>query len=230
MRILIIDNNIDQDCWGSSDLCRMVRIASNASIYVRRAPHEDLPASPAGFDRIIVSGSKTSALDDAPWINQLIEFIKKTVANRIPYLGVCYGHQALARALGSKHNVRKASSPEYGWTHIQTLEPSVLLKGIPSSFYSFSAHYDEVCLLPAGMKRLAFSEACKIQACQLENFPIFGIQFHPEKSIDEAKKLLSDRKKKGDPPNLLHPNQSDELFDPKVGETIFKNFLEIESL
>jgi len=229
MKILIIDNNIDKECWGSPDLCRMAQLAPQKnsiqnSIFVRRAPQEDLPKSPLGFDRVIVSGSKTSALEDAPWIDQLLDFINKTIELRIPFLGVCYGHQALARALGGKDFVRKSSTPETGWTKIQILEPSTLFKGLPSSFYSFSAHLEEISDLPSGMKRLAFSEGCRIQACQLENFPVFGIQFHPEKNLEGAKRILAQKSKRELP--LLNPHRSEELYNPKIGELLFKNFLE----
>jgi GMP synthase-like glutamine amidotransferase len=123
--------------------------------------------------------------------------------------------------------VRKSDVAEFGWTEIQILEPSPLLEKIPASFYSFSAHFEEVSLLPKRMKRLASSKDCEIQACQLENLPIFGIQFHPEKNLQETKKILMERKKIGTPPFLLNANRSEELYDPKIGETIFKNFFQI---
>src|SRR5688500_2745913 len=115
MKVLIIDNNIDQDCWGSQDIRRLATLASGATVYVRRAPQGDLPPSPKGFDRIIVSGSKTSILDDSAWVGDLIEFVKKAVNYHKPYLGICYGHQILARALGGKELVRQASEAEFGW-------------------------------------------------------------------------------------------------------------------
>ena len=225
MKILIIDNMIDRDCWGSQDLCELVRKVSKDTIYVRRAPHDDLPTSPKTFDRIILSGSKTSALDDAPWISQLHHFVRKAVDLGKPFLGVCYGHQTLVRALGGKANVRKADSPELGWTQIKISEPSSLMEGLPSTFYSFSSHYDEVSELPTGMKRLAFSKDCLIQACQLEKLPIYGIQFHPEKNLEDAKNKLLEKKRTGFPTQLLNPDCSDDLYDPQIGETLFTNFL-----
>jgi GMP synthase (glutamine-hydrolysing) len=227
MKILIIDNNIDPDCWGSRDLCRLAIQTPGATVQVRRAPHEDLPKSPETFDKIIVSGSKTSAMEDAVWIEGLVQFIKRAIDLKKPFLGVCYGHQVLNRALGGKELVRKASEPEFGWTQIRQLdEPSPLFRNIANSFYSFSAHYDEVSQLPSGMRKLASSEACDIQACQLEKLPIFGIQFHPEKNLSEALRILSVRKKTKDPKVLLHPNRSEELYNPKLGEIIFSNFIQ----
>ncbi len=229
MRILIIDNNIDVECWGSQDLCRFTRMTQGATIYIRRGPQGDLPKDPAFFDRIIVSGSKTSALEDSPWISQLIEFIRKTIHSNTPYLGVCYGHQILARAINSKEYVRKSDTPEFGWTQIQIVEPSSLLQDIPKTFYSYSFHYDEVSQLPKGMRQLASSELCSIQACQLERHPVFGIQFHPERNLSDVEKTLKRNKEKGIVlPPFLNLGRAENLYDPKIGETIFKNFLELD--
>ncbi|MEO5970008.1 MAG: type 1 glutamine amidotransferase [Bdellovibrionia bacterium] len=226
MKILIIDNNIDPGCWGSEDLRKCAKLAPDATIVTRRAPQNDLPSSPAGFDRIIVSGSKTSALEEAPWVESLIEFTQSAINSGKPYLGVCFGHQILARSLGGKKAVGKAAAPEFGWSQIKILESSDLMKGLEGSFYSFSAHQEEVCQLPQGMKKLAESELCSIQACQLENKPVFGIQFHPEKGIEEAEKVFID-KRKVKKLELLNSKRSAELYNPKIAEIIFSNFFKL---
>lgn len=229
MRILIIDNNIDPDCWGAEDLRRCAHLASNATLVTRRAPENDLPASPKEFDRIIVSGSKTSALEKAPWVDHLVEFIQATLAARKPFLGVCFGHQMLARSIGGTQILGKAAQPEFGWSEIKVLESSDLMKGLGSSFYSFSAHYEEVSKLPPGMKKLAESDLCPIQACQLEDLPVFGIQFHPEKSAEDAEKTFNEKRadKAANKLKLLNPKRSTELYDPKTAETIFGNFFKL---
>jgi GMP synthase (glutamine-hydrolysing) len=227
MRILIIDNTIDPTSWGSHELVRFGKLIPEATVHVRRAPHDDLPQSPIGYDRIIVSGSRTSAMDDAPWIERLHDFIRRSVDAKKPFLGVCYGHQSLARALGGRENVRLAAEAEYGWTRIELLADSPLTQGLNKEFYSFSAHFDEVSALPSGMKRLARSQDCEIQACQVEGYPAFGIQFHPEKNIQDAKKTFEERRKKGTPKRLLHPNESEKLYQPQLGETLFQNFFRL---
>jgi GMP synthase-like glutamine amidotransferase len=235
MKILIIDNNIDRDSWGSADLRRLCQAAlaakeaeaGGATCHVRRAPHGDLPKSPEGFDRIVVSGSKTGATDDAPWIDRLLEFMRQCLDRKKPLLGVCYGHQMLARALGDKNAVRRAAKPEFGWSRIDIVEASPLLLGLPKSFYSFSSHYDEVARLPAGLRRLARSEICEVQACDLPGHPVFGIQFHPEKNADEAEKIFAERRKLKEPEELLGAGATEKLYDPKVGTTIFRNFFSL---
>ena len=227
MRILIIDNNIDLDCWGSHHIRHCVTQVSNATVCTRRAPQDDLPSNPSQFDKVIVSGSATSALQDAPWISRLHEFIRATLNENRPFLGICYGHQSLVRALGSKDFVRTAAEAEFGWTEIEILESVPLLNGLKDRFYTFSSHFEEAHQLPPGLRRVARSSACEIQAVQLENRPVFGIQFHPEKDLAGAEVTLAQRKKKGIPKVLLHPERSRELYDPRIGETIFRNFVSL---
>ncbi|OFZ53683.1 MAG: hypothetical protein A2428_17330 [Bdellovibrionales bacterium RIFOXYC1_FULL_54_43] len=227
MRLLIIDNNIDPDSWGARNLRRYLRLVPEATAYVRRAPHDDLPRDPRNFDRVIISGSKTSALDDAPWISRLHDFIQRTLDLRKPLLGVCYGHQSLARVIGGKAHVRRAAEAEFGWTTIEITEPSPLMEGLPQSFYSFSSHFDEVGELPKGLKRLARSESCEVQAFQVEKYPAFGIQFHPEKDLASAEATLAERKRLGIPDRLLYPNKGKELYNSRIGDTIFGNFFKL---
>lgn len=231
MRVLVIDNTIDPDSWGSKEIRRYSELVPGATFYTRRAPQGDLPRNADGYDRVIISGSKTSAMEDAPWIETLLEFIRRTVSSNKPYLGICYGHQSLVRALGGKNTVRLAQEPEFGWTRIeqiQTNRPEVenhLLSGLPQVFYSYSSHFDEVTELPRGFKHLARSQDCEIQACQFANQPVYGIQFHPERNLAEGEKSLKNRKKLGIPKRLLNADKGAKLFDSSVGETIFKNFL-----
>ncbi len=224
MKILILDNHIDSDSWGAADLRAYASAVTGATVYVRRPPQGDIPLEPKYFDRIIVSGSKTSALEDAPWIEKLHDFIRRAVQENRPFLGVCYGHQSLIRSLGGKEFVGRSQEPEFGWTEIEVVQPSPLFQGVSKKFHTYSSHFEEVQKLPAGMKKLAQSKSCEIQACQLEDRPIFGIQFHPEKSLEGAEKALQVRKKLGTPQNLLFPKEGKKYYDPKVAENIFRNF------
>jgi GMP synthase (glutamine-hydrolysing) len=229
MKILIIDNTIDPSSRGSKDLRRLAHVAQGSTVVTRRAPDRDLPKTARGFDRIILSGSKTSALEDAPWISELHELVRDALNEKIPFLGVCYGHQTLVRVLGEKNLCRRAEVAEVGWTEIELIGESPLLRGLPKKFFSFSSHFEEVGNLPPGMKNLARSEDCSIQACQLESRPVYGIQFHPEKDVEEADKIFAEKKKLNHPKNLLHPGKSKTLYNPLIGEQIFKNFLETQS-
>jgi GMP synthase (glutamine-hydrolysing) len=176
---------------------------------------------------VILSGSLTSALQDAPWINELHDFVGQTINNGIAFLGVCYGHQTLARVVAKTQVCGKAKVPEIGWTEIKIVKPSALMAGLPETFYSFSSHYEEVASLPPQLRKLAESKDCAVQAVQLEDRPVFGIQFHPERDIVGAEATFEEKRShpqwKNDP--LLFPKKSRQLFNEEVGKTIFKNFL-----
>jgi GMP synthase-like glutamine amidotransferase len=225
MRVLVIDNNIDLRYWGAADLRRYAFLYPGARFDVRRAPQRDLPKDPKVYDRVIISGSMTRILDDAPWIFELENFLKQVFCLKIPVLGVCYGHQLIVRILAGKDHVQKAKTPEFGWTKVNLLAPSVLFKGLPKHFYSFSSHYDEVRQLPKTLSRLAHSSDCQIQAFESKELPVFGIQFHPEKQLKDG--LLSYREHLQN--KIKHPflgaDQGEQLYDASVGEKIFKNFL-----
>jgi GMP synthase (glutamine-hydrolysing) len=224
MQILIIDNNIMPDSWGARELVRYARAVPGATVRVRRAPHGDLPEDPAAFDAIVVSGSMTSANETQPWIDELLAFIRRAVELDKPYLGVCYGHQMLNRALAGEQTVRKAERGEFGWAKIRLTGESPLFTGMPREFHSFASHHDEVHELAPGMRKLAESDICPIQACQLGERPIFGVQFHPERDADGALHWFTEQKKKNPTRPLLRPRDTTKIFDAKVGERIFANF------
>lgn len=225
MRVLIIDNNIEPKSWGAQDLLSHAVHAPGATVTVRRAPQRDLPGRLDQYDRFIISGSLTSVNEQGPWIDDLENAIRRILDLRRPLLGVCYGHQMIARTLGGMKSVRKSPTPEYGWTSVELLTPSPLFAGLSNSFYSFSSHFDEICELPKGLVRVARSNLCDVQAFQMADRPVYGIQFHPEKPLAKGEAAMSNRKKLGTPKQLLHFGEGKKLYDPKVGETIFRNFL-----
>jgi len=225
MNILIVDNNINKKCWGAKDIVRYFDTIKNASITVRRGPHNDLPASINNFDKIIISGSLASATEQASWVKNLIALIKSAYKLNIPVFGICFGHQMIARALGGEACVRKAKQAEFGWTKIETIKSFPLFNGLNKSFYSFSSHFDETCKLPARFELFASSNLCAVQAFKVNNKNIFGVQFHPEKPLDDAKKTYLDEKKEGRGSTFLHANKADQLYNAAVGKTIFRNFI-----
>lgn len=205
---------------------------AGATVITRRGPHDDLPKlkskRPLQFDRLIMSGSRTSCLDQADWITNLDDLVRKTLDDGKPILGVCYGHQTLARVLGGRELLRKSLTSEVGWTLLRQTSECVLTQGLPQEFYSFSSHFEEVHTLPEGTQHILSSQRCTNQGFQLKGRPVFGIQFHPEKTRDEAVNLFKEINPKTRPDlkdAILHYNKTDQFYSKKVGETIFSNFL-----
>jgi GMP synthase-like glutamine amidotransferase len=114
-------------------------------------------------------GSPDSAGPDGPpWVRDEIETMRRAVEAEVPVLGLCFGGQTLALALGG--GVERASEPEIGWLEVETCDESVP----PGPWAQY--HY-EVIRLPQGARELARTAA---GPAAFRSGPHLGVQFHPE--------------------------------------------------
>ena len=97
----------------------------------------------------------------------------------IPILGICAGHQFMARHYGGEAG--EATKPEFGAATITLVgDGGALFQGTPSEQTVWESHNDEVTVTPEGFSVVAYSESCEVQAMQNEGLSRFGLQFHPE--------------------------------------------------
>ncbi len=132
----------------------------------------------ARAERIILSGGPSSVTAQDNGLAE--EIVKKYAKNELakPLLGVCFGHQLIAHALGG--TVEKGKSAEYGITQIIVDDPDTLFEGVGPSFSAWASHFDEVKALPPDFIALAHSDICKYEAMRHATRPLFSVQFHPE--------------------------------------------------
>jgi GMP synthase-like glutamine amidotransferase len=157
-----------------------------------RAPDGRLPDLACDYTHVILTGSEASIVEREAWVDQEIQFVREVLDKDIPVLGSCYGHQLLALALRGPAFVRRCPQPEIGWLPITIEAPHPLFgQRKTSTAYAFSSHFDEVSGLDDDFKILAFSPGCSIQAFQLADRPVWGIQFHPEIGIAAARQFLT---------------------------------------
>ncbi len=232
-KILVIDNTIDPP-HGSPEIREQLELASGSSgsiqVVTVRAPEDQLPQSVDEFSGVVISGSKTRIEETQPWIEKELDFIRMLYAKKIPTLGICYGEQMIVRALGGQKMTGAAKVAEYGWVKVEQCEAaknSPILKGLPQSFYSYEAHSDEVYSLPKGFVLTAKSMDCPIQAYDVSDAPMWGIQFHPERGLAEGNKALDRRIKENPNFRAINRQNADQLFDPNVSKVIFLNFLKL---
>ncbi|ARO13901.1 glutamine amidotransferase, class I [Ketogulonicigenium robustum] len=127
------------------------------------------PAAPTDADGWIITGSRHGVYEDHPFIPVLEEFIRAIQASNRPLVGVCFGHQIIAQALGGK--VEKFDG---GWR-------------VGRFDYDFGGetlalnawHQDQVTGLPPGARRLASGPMCE-NAALVYGDSIFTVQPHPE--------------------------------------------------
>ena len=125
--------------------------------------------SPVG---IILSGGPASVYDkDAPTADPQIFTLG------VPVLGICYGLQFMAHALGGK--VLAAKHREYGHAQVEVIEDSELFCGLPRSLEVWMSHGDEALELPSGFKLIAKSPSA-VAGIENAEKKLYAVQFHPE--------------------------------------------------
>lgn len=135
---------------------------------------EEEASVPEAFDLLVVMGSGHSVADDAlPWLPRELAFVQRTIAAQVPVLGICFGGQLLARALGG--TVGRARRSERGFVDLGTADAAVLPPGTWIEFH------DDAFTLPPGAVEIARNDVC-VQA--FTHGVHMGLQFHPEITPD----------------------------------------------
>ncbi|TBW59458.1 glutamine amidotransferase [Marinobacter halodurans] len=136
---------------------------------------------PLQTDGILVTGSPAMVSDRAPWSDCTAAWLADQVASGRPVLGVCYGHQLLAHALGGRADYHPQGR-EIGTLSIQLSDEGrrdPLLGPLPPVFPAHLTHLQSAVELPPGAMLLARSGHEPHQAFRFGN-QAWGVQFHPE--------------------------------------------------
>jgi GMP synthase-like glutamine amidotransferase len=138
----------------------------------------EIPQKVDAFDGYVITGSPASTNGNEAWIAELFSFIRRIDAAKIPTVGVCFGHQAIAKALGGT----VSKNPE-GWgfgitdTHFTRTEQWMEPKLATISLYA--AHNEQVTILPKDAVVLGGSKFCPVGSYKIGNH-IFTTEYHPE--------------------------------------------------
>jgi GMP synthase-like glutamine amidotransferase len=152
----------------------------------------DIPADPRTCDAWITTGSRASVYDDAGWIRSAENFIRKVADSERPFVGICFGHQLLARTLGAE--VKRAPG---GWgvgvLPMNVLQPEHWMTPELSTVRLQYMHADQVTEPPAGATLLGTSLHCPVAMFQ-SGPRLLGIEAHPEFPAAYARALIEDRR------------------------------------
>ena len=166
--VLVVD-------FGAQYAQLIARRVREANVYSELVPHsmpvdEMLAKDPQA---IILSGGPASVFEPgAPRVDP------KLFDAGVPVLGICYGFQAMAYALGA--DVDKAALGEYGKTDTTIDKTDGLLAGSPAEQDTWMSHGVAVKTAPAGFEVLAHTEGAPVAAMQDESRKLYGVQWHPE--------------------------------------------------
>ena len=162
--------------------------AGSVTLRVVDAVRDELPTDGA-WDGIVITGSRASVTERAPWQARLGAYLRERVARDEPILGVCYGHQQLVDAFGGRV---ESTGWELGTITVQ-LTPAgradPLFASLPPRFAVQSIHRDSATQLPEGAVLLAGNQAVAVQAVALGP-RVRAVQFHPELTPDLVRVYL----------------------------------------
>lgn len=129
----------------------------------------------------VITGSWSMVTDQLPWSETTAEWIRQAVARDMPLLGVCYGHQLMAHALGGTVGYHPGGR-EMGCLEVEQItcaEPDPWLAGCPPRFRAQLTHLQTILRLPVGAKALARSDHDPHQVVRYTPTAV-SVQFHPE--------------------------------------------------
>ena len=168
-RILVLD-------FGGQYNQLIARRVREQHVYAEIKPYNKITVDEIrteGYAGIIFTGGPNSVYDkSSPHYDPAVLDLS------IPILGICLGHQLIAKTFGGE--VSTSDTESYAQVKIDFLDNSSLFKGLESPLEVWSSHKDEVHTLPEEFDIIASSSLCDIEAMKHKEKEIYGIQFHPE--------------------------------------------------
>ena len=197
-------------------------------VRVCRVDQGEILPEPDGFSGVVVTGSPSMVTERLAWSEGTAEWLGRAVPTDIPILGICYGHQLLAHALGGLV-APDPSGREIGTVGVH-LDASAgddpLFVDFPPVFEAQATHQESVVDLPPGAVELArtahpANHAFRVGACA------WGVQFHPEFDDNVMRAYLQVRapilRNEGLDPEVLRS----EVRPTPVASSVLARFSEI---
>lgn len=150
-------------------------------ILVSDVENGESPPDPSQCAGAVITGSHAMVTDDLPWSLNLEIWVRECLDKEIPILGVCYGHQLLARAAGGTVGFHPGGK-EIGTVKVNVKtagRDDLLFRYIETSFNAHVTHAQTVLTLPENAVCLAYNEFEPHQAFRIGSYA-WGVQFHPE--------------------------------------------------
>lgn len=189
----------------------------------------EYPASPDDADAFLVTGSKYDAFSDEDWVRRLRDYTRMLYEQGKPLVGICFGHQVLAHALGGEAG-RSAAGWGLGVMRYDLLDAPAFLQEDAESdptVHLIASHRDQVLRLPPDALPLLRNDFCPLAGFHIPG-RLLALQGHPEFTAQYAQELLDERAGRLPEDRVTEARRSLETMTPeglRVGRWI-RRFIE----
>ncbi len=136
---------------------------------------------PLEYSHVMHTGSSLSICEEAFFLEEAEEIVRKCVSGNIPQMGVCYGHQLICRSLlGPSAIGRCANGFEVGWIDVEMIGSGLEIPGAAPVSRVLQSHFDRVTEIPDTSEVIATNAHTDIQGFIDLKKSLFSLQFHPE--------------------------------------------------
>ena len=146
------------------------------------------PESAGSYDGYVITGSPASVHDPDPWIRRLMNLIREINDLRMPLVGCCFGHQAIAVALGGEVS-RNAFGWAFGVAETRFSVREKWMNPFSRSIGLYAAHSEQVSKLPPGARVLGGNDRCPFAAFAVDSH-IMATGYHPEMTQEFLRALV----------------------------------------
>ena len=187
--------------WGGSPTDAYIRFFQRAGGPLVFTGYEvaqgQLPASPDECDAYVITGSSNGVYDLDTWIPELMQFIRSSYQAGKKLVGICFGHQILAHALGG-HAEKSKKGWGLGLKTFSVSQTKPWMIGTPEKCSLYFAHQDQVTALPPQAELLGGNAFCPNAFFVIAD-QVLGIQGHPEFSKSMMDDLLAPMREELEP-------------------------------
>lgn len=153
------------------------------------------PSNPTDYDGVVITGSIENVTDRSPWMEQLFDHIRILDAAKVKIFAVCFGHHAVAVALGGSVNYQPLL---LGVAKFEIIEQKPWMQPMAKTLKLPTGNFQQVTKLPADMQLVAQNPLCpNVMAVKANH--ILTLQFHPELSAEYMQHYIDGIANKADP-------------------------------
>lgn len=186
MHLAILMTNTDESAFAQAHpkdgekFTRLVQLARPGwTTEVFAVKNGQFPDDMSRFDGAIITGSPASVHSGDAWIARLLDLIRHAHDSGLPMFGACFGHQAIAMALGGSVGPNPDGKMVHGLTENRVIETPVWARGLPDTTCLYASHKEQVLDLPEPARIIARSQGCDVAGFAIGK-RVYTTQHHPE--------------------------------------------------